>query len=134
MNFYKCLFNFSEIYIIHIFHTNHGLLQFIENTLHNKAYKNPRSKAIEILYTVVHNFPKNVSEKNVVNIYSMSSRIIKSNTENVVKTKVFELLMLCFKEVDSHVESNDSILACKELLNALRIALNQKHSDTGKYT
>lgn len=120
----------SDIYLIHIFHPSHGLLLFIEKTLGKTDYKTTQNKALEILVTVVNNFQ--ISNKYVLYIYSLSAKIIKSNTDATVKYRVFDLLMVCFEKIDRYLENNDAVLICKELLNSLRVALSQKHSDTGK--
>lgn len=100
----------------------------------SKAHRNTLTKAMEILYTIVNNFPSQLSDKNILNIYSISTKIIKSNTDFVVKNKLFELLLLCFQKVDGCLENNDSTIVYKDLLNSLRTAVMQKHSESGKCT
>lgn len=51
------------MYIINIFNTNSGLLQFIEQThsLQNcKVYQKARTAAFKVLYILLNNFPQNV--------------------------------------------------------------------------
>lgn len=98
----------------------------------NKTHRSTLTKSIEILYTVVNNFSVELSEEYILNIYSLSSKIVKSNADFVVKYKLFDLLMLCFEKLDPPMDGN-SISVCKDLLYSLRIASNIKHSDSGKY-
>lgn len=118
--------------MIHLFHPSHGLLQFIEKTLGDKDFKGAQIKSLGILEVVVNNCLSDISNKNVVCIYSLATKIIKSNVHYLVKTRLFDLLMLCFEKIDRCMENNDSVLICKDLINSLRIALTQKHTETGK--
>lgn len=135
-NYYQTIIFFvmksfiSDIYLIHIFHPSHGLINFIQTSLGNNAYKNAQVKALEILYIIVENFRSDLSNENILCIYSISAKIITSNSHAMVKDRLFELLILCLEKLDRCLES-DSWLECKNLLNSLKMAVNQKHSDSG---
>lgn len=119
--------------MIHLFHPAHGLIQFVEKTLGKTSFKNSRGKALEILGLVVNNFHTFLSNKNVLSIYSMSAKIIISSTEATSKEKLFYLLMLCFEKVETYLQSTESATIYHTLLKSLRVALNQKNGDSGKY-
>lgn len=118
--------------MIHIFHQSHGLVNFIYNSLGNNSYKNTQVKALEVLHIVVENFHSDLSNENVLCVYSLSAKIIKSDSHAMVKDRLFKLLVSCLEKLDRYVESNESLMICKDVLNSLKIAVNQKHSETGR--
>lgn len=58
--------------------------------------------------------------------------MIASDTEAIVKDRLFQLLMLCFERIDTTIEGNESVTTYQKLLKSLRVALNQKYCDSGK--
>lgn len=118
---------FVDNYLVHIFNSSHGLLNFIEDSAKIKIFRKASCKAVEILYTVVNNFPTRLSNTNVIDIYKLSTTVTRSSIDALIKSKVFDLLLICFDKINLP-ESNN---ACKELFIILQNVLQQNHSDTG---
>lgn len=120
------------MYLVHIFHEKQGLIHFTDQFSSNKNYRKAVINAAEILYTVINNFPSELSSKNVFSIYSLLAKIIRSNTEYSIKNKLFDVLILCLQKLDRFVEDTNVISSYTNLISSLRIAIAQKHADIGK--
>ncbi|XP_023014378.2 DNA-dependent protein kinase catalytic subunit [Leptinotarsa decemlineata] len=121
-----------DIYLLHIFHTHDGLLQFIETAVKNKNFNNASKVAVDILYTIVNNFPSKVPDKDILSIFTLCTKILKSNTDGFVKVKLFQLLLVSLEKSDSWVDSKNAASVVEDLLGALLHAVSQKHSDSVK--
>ncbi|CAH1171231.1 unnamed protein product [Phaedon cochleariae] len=121
-----------DVYLIYIFHTSDGLLQFIETSVKNKPFKKASAKAVEILFTTINNFPAKVPERDILSIYTLSIKIVNSDTDSSVKLKLFELLQLCVEKYDGCTEDRHAKSVYEALLKAILHALMQKHTDTVK--
>ncbi|KAJ8958549.1 hypothetical protein NQ314_006388 [Rhamnusium bicolor] len=125
--------SFIDLYLIHIFEKSNGLIYFIETTIKNKNFKNATNRAVEILYTLVNNFPSRLVESNILDIYSLSINLIKSNATSEVKVKILELLLVSLEKLDICIETEAVSSIYKQLLSSLQNALRQNHSDTVKH-
>ncbi|KAG5877905.1 hypothetical protein JTB14_011621 [Gonioctena quinquepunctata] len=121
-----------DVYLIHIFHTSDGLLQFIETSARKKKFKKASIQAVEILCTIVNNFPTRVQEHDILSIYTMCTKIMKSDTDSLIKVKVFQLLQISLEKNEGCVESKKASTVYGDFLTSLLSALVQKHSDTVK--
>lgn len=119
--------------MIHLFEKNNGLIHFLEISIKIKDFKSSVIKAVEILYTIVNNFPCRLVESNILDIYTFCNTVIKFHTFSEIKVKALDLLFVSFEKLDICFDTNDVSSTYKELLNSLQNALKQKHSDTGKF-
>lgn len=134
---YSCTNNYNityfiDLFLIHIFEKSSGLINFLDVAIKFKDFKNPVIKAVEILYTLVNNFPSRLVESNIIDIYTFCNTIIKVNTISEVKVKALDLLYVSLEKLDICFETNDISSTYNGLLNSLQFALKQKHCDTGK--
>lgn len=100
--------------------------------MQKKLFKNTLKQALEIVFIITKNCSAQVSHKNILDIYSLATKIIKSNTDAIVKSKLFELLMCCLQINDRCMDKNESVAVFQDLLKSLLVASGQTHSNTGK--
>ncbi|VEN54379.1 unnamed protein product, partial [Callosobruchus maculatus] len=125
--------SFIDLCLIGIFDQTKGLLKYITSLHVNKQFKDSVKKAIEIVYTIINNFSYKVVESNVVDIYTMCIKIMKSSvTDANIRGKIIALANITLEKVSDFVGSTKFTEALKELLTVLIMCLNQRHtSSTG---
>nr|CAH7739864.1 unnamed protein product [Callosobruchus chinensis] len=108
-----------------------GLVNYITSLHVNKQFKDCVKKAIEIIYTIINNFPYKVVEANVVDIYTMCIKIMKSSiTDANIRGKIITLATITLEKVNDFLGSTKVTEALKELLTVLMLCLNQRHTSS----
>nr|CAH7756350.1 unnamed protein product [Callosobruchus chinensis] len=125
--------SFIDLCLITMFDQAKGLLNYITSLHVNKQFKDCVKKAVEIIYTIINNFPYKVVEANVVDIYTMCIKIMKSSiTDANIRGKIITLATITLEKVNDFLGSTKVTEALKELLTVLMLCLNQRHtSSTG---
>lgn len=123
------LFWFPDFYLQHIFDRKYGLTVFVSSTMHRQAFKNAIVEALNILYTLLNNFPQQIAER-ICLIHSICLGLVRSlQVSTVEKTKALDLLILAFDKNITIVDDLDHYL---EIYNSLMSSISIKKTDTGK--
>ncbi|XP_060523292.1 DNA-dependent protein kinase catalytic subunit-like isoform X2 [Cylas formicarius] len=95
--------------VVYLFDKSYGLLDFVADVGARKEFNSSSTKCLEIVHTLVNNFPQKVSQR-VVDVNEKCLKIIQTNVAANVKVRAYDVLLVSFDKIDVCAEHQKSYL------------------------
>ncbi|XP_050298315.1 DNA-dependent protein kinase catalytic subunit-like isoform X2 [Anthonomus grandis grandis] len=116
-----------DLYLLHLFDQNVGLFKFLLDVCSNSKFDNASSKALEIIYTLINNFPRKVEEY-ILDINDKCLRMLQVKAAAKVKTRILDVLLISIEKIDKCLENQQRYM---DLYHGINFCLKQEiHPDS----
>ncbi|KAH1016070.1 hypothetical protein HUJ04_007350, partial [Dendroctonus ponderosae] len=100
-----------DLLMVHICHASDGILKFVLEVLSDSKFDGASVVSLEILYTLINNFPTNIKEY-ITDLNDDILKILNIKGSAKVKTKALDVLILGFEKVSPEAQNLERYSAC----------------------